>query len=407
MVKMDTKIKSLLLDTNDAVGGVVRGHMMFLRHLDRTRFDVHAAVHRGPLLPQFRTVPRVTLWTMDAGTKPAIMCSGWRSRLTDLNSIFKLVWSALRISLRCRKAGIQVIHTSDKKRSLLLTLLIHRLTSIPYLYHIHNNYVDYRANRMALVQAAIIVANSGEMRRDFIQALGPSMERIRLLYNGIDTEEFKPGLTSGLRAELNAAPDEILIGISSRLAPDKGQDTFLRAAVRVAGQESRVRFVIIGDDSIFSDNIDFVPMLRQIAHESGLANRTVFLGFRRDMPAIYNGLDIIVNAAWREAFGLVVIEAMACGKVVIGTQSGGIPEIITHGSDGFLFPVNDDLALADLLLELIQNPDLRSRIGEAARRTVLERFTIDTQMRALEKFLAEIAEPETSSVIFNGPPTMV
>ena len=389
---MDKKIKSLLLDTNDAIGGVVRGHIMFLRRLDRKRFDVHAAVlGHGPLLPLFQAVPDVTLWRMEVGTKPASLGVGWKSRAADAGSIFALAWSALHLAVRCRKSGIQVIHTSDKKRSLLLTLFLHRLTGIPYLYHIHNNYIDYPANRMALAHAAIIIANSGEMRRDFIDWLSASMERIRLVYNGMDTQQYNPEVPSALRAELGAAPDDVLIGISSRLAPDKGQDAFLRAAARVIGQESRVRFVIIGDDSIFSDNIGYVPMLRQMANQSGLADRVVFLGFRQDMPNVYSGLDILVNAAWREAFGLVVVEAMACGKVVVGTQAGGIPEIITHGQDGFLFPVNDDLALAEILLKLIRNPGLRRKIGEAARKTVLERFTIETQVKALEQVLTEIA----------------
>jgi glycosyltransferase involved in cell wall biosynthesis len=393
---MNTKIRSLLLDTNDAFGGVVHQHLMFLNHLDRKRFDVYAAVlGHGPLLPQFQAVPEVALWTMEVGTKPAERCTGWRSRLADAAGVFALVGSVVRLAARCRRAGIQVIHTSDKKRSLLLTLLLHRLTGIPYLYHIHNNYIEYPANRRALAQAAIIIANSGEMRRDFVQWLGSSMDRIRLLYNGIDAERFKPNAPSGLRAEIGAALDEVLIGISSRLAPDKGQDTFLRAAARVAAQEPRTRFVIVGDDSIFSDNVEYVPMLRQLANQLGLANRAAFLGFRQDMPAVYHGLDILVNAAWREAFGLVVVEAMACGKVVVGTQAGGIPEIITHGRDGFLFPVGDEEVLAEVLLELVRKPDLRRTIGQAARQTVLERFTIETQVKALEQVLTEIAEAES------------
>jgi glycosyltransferase involved in cell wall biosynthesis len=389
---MNAKIRSLLLDTNDAVGGVVRMHLMFLRYLDRKRFDVYAAVlGHGPLLPRFQAVPEATLWTMEVGTKPAELCTGWRSHIANAAGIFALVGSAVRLAARCRRAGIQVIHTSDKKRSLLLTLLLHRLTGIPYLYHIHNNYIEYPANRRALAQAAVIIANSEEMRRDFMQWPGPAMERIRLVYNGIDAEEFHPDVPSELRAELGASPDDVLIGISSRLAPDKGQDAFLRAAARVSAQEPHTRFVIVGDDAIFSDNAEYVPMLRQLVKELSLTERVAFLGFCRNMPAIINGLDILVNAAWREAFGLVVIEAMACGKVAVGTEAGGIPEIITHGRDGFLFPVGDDKALADVLLELVRKPGLRRTIGQAARQTVLERFTIQTQVKALEQVLAEIA----------------
>jgi len=399
---MNDKIKVLLLDTNDAFGGVVRGHMMFLRITDRARFELYAAVlGHGAVLARFLEIPDVTFWTMEVGTKSAKWCVGWRGRLAEAWSVVPLTWTALRLAALCRRNGIQVIHTSDKKRSLLLVLLLHRLTGLPYLYHIHNNYIDYPANRQALAHASLIIANSGAMRRDFIQWLGPTMERIRVVHNGMDVERFRPGLPSSLRQELGAAPDDVLIGISSRLAPDKGQETFLRAAARVVVQEPRARFVIIGDDAIFSDNADYVPLLRRLAAVPELAGRVHFLGFRSDMPNIYPGLDILVNAAWREAFGLVVTEAMACAKVVIGTQAGGIPEIITHGQDGFLFPVRDEQRLAELLLDVVRQPALRQRIGVAARQTVLDRFTIQQQVRQQEEIYVELAN--LKSAIGNRP----
>jgi glycosyltransferase involved in cell wall biosynthesis len=390
---MPNKIKILLLDTNDAVGGVVQAHLMLLRTLDRTRFEVYAAcLAQGPLVAAFAAVPELTLWQIAVGTKSARWCGGWRGRLVDLASVVPLVLSVLRLAWRCRCAGIQVIHTSDKKRALLLTLLLQRLTRLPYIYHVHNNYIDYPANRRALARAALIIANSAEMRRDFIQALGPALERIRVVYNGIDAEHFRPGLPSRFREELGAAPSDVLIGITSRLAPDKGQETFLRAAAIVVRAEPCAQFVIFGDDAIFSDNRDYVPMLRRLVVELGLTDHVHFAGFRADMPAIYPALDIVVNAAWREAFGLVVVEAMACAKVVVGTDAGGIPEIITHGQDGFLFPPRDAEKLAAILLEVVRQPALRQTMGRAARQTVEQRFTLPIFARNVEQVYAEMAQ---------------
>lgn len=390
---MTNRIRMLLLDTNDAVGGVVSAHLMFLRLTDRTRFDVYAAVHAdGPLLPQFQAVPDVTLWTVAFGTKSARWCQGWRARVGDAWGLLLLLGAAVRLAVRCRRAGIQVIHTSDKKRSLLLTLLLHRLTGIPYLYHIHAEYVAYRANRLALARAAAIVANSEAMRWDCIAHVGPGMERIRVVHNGIDTDRFSPGIDDSLRREVGAAPDDVLIGITGRLAPAKGQETFLQAAARVAVVEPRARFVIVGDDSIFSDNADYVPRLQALAGSGALAGRVRFLGFRRDMVSITRGLDIVVVASWLEAFGLVVIEAMACGKPVLGTHVGGIPEIITDHQDGFLFPVRDDARLAERMLDLVRAPVARARLGAAARQTAVERFDIRRQIRTQERLYAEIAK---------------
>ena len=400
---MAEKVKVLLLDTNDAMGGVVQAHLLLLRTLDRSRFDVHlACLGHGPLRPVYQAVPDVTCWPIEVGTKSVNWCGGWRGRVADLFSIVPLVLSAMWLAYHCWRAGIQVIHTSDKKRALLLTLLLHRLTRIPYLYHIHNGFVEYPANRRALAHAAVIIANSAEMRRDFIDHLGPGMERIRVLYNGVDTEQFRPGLRSGFRADVGASSGDVLIGMASRLAPDKGQDTFLRAAAQVARAEPQARFVIIGDDSIFSDNGDFVAKLKRLVAELDLTGRITFAGFRSDMAVVYTGVDVLVDAAWCEAFGLVVVEAMSCGKVVIGTEAGGIPEIIMHGRDGFLFPPRDATRLAAILLEVVRKPALRRAIGAAARQTVLERFTIQTMARAVEKSYDELADP-TLGCEYSGP----
>jgi glycosyltransferase involved in cell wall biosynthesis len=318
-------------------------------------------------------------------------CSGLRAKVADLCGLFPLLLAVFRLARYCRRHGIQVVHTSDKKRAVIMSALLHKLTGIPFVYHIHNNYVDYGFNRWALGMATAIVANSGEMRRDFIEALGQGMARIQVIYNGIDPEEFKPGGGSSLREELHQGPEKVLVGIVSRLAPDKGQKTFLQAAATVAARNKEAFFVIAGDDSIFSDNQDYIPLLQQMVADLGLVGRVAFLGYRTDIANVYNGLDIIVDAAWREAFGMVVVEPMACGKVVVGTEAGGIPEIIEHGQTGFLFPPQDPAALAEILLEQLRNRDRRSEIGRRARQRILDLFTIEKQTRGVEAVYEQIA----------------
>ncbi len=406
---MSERIKVLLLDTNDAMGGVVRVHVNLLRTLDRRQFDLYlACLDHGKVLPQFQAIPDITLWTMEVGTKPRALGSGWRAKLADVASLVPFVRSVLGLARQCRRAGIQVIHTSDKKRAVILTTLLHRLTGIPFIYHIHNNYVDFPANRRALRLAAAVVANSEDMKRDFIRERGPDLERIEVVYNGLDTNEFAPGLPSSLRAELKITPAQVLIGVVSRLAPDKGQETFIRAAARVVARDDRAHFVLAGDDSIFSDNADYVPMLHRLVRELGLESHAHFLGCRGDMVNIYGGLDVVVNTAWREAFGMVVVEAAACEKPVVGTRAGGIPEIITHGEDGFLFPVRDEAALADLLTDLVRDPALRARLGAAGRATVLRRFSIEAQARAMEAVYRSTArkrsEPAPVPTAVGGAP---
>ena len=387
------RIKILLLDTNDAMGGVVRVHLNLLKNVDRTRFHVTAAcLWRGQVLSAFQSIPQLTLITLEAGTKPVQMSQGIRAGLADAAGLLPLVFSVIRLIVFCLKNRIQVIHTSDKKRALVIANIIHQVTGIPFIYHIHDVFADYRLNRRILRSAAAIVANSQDMKRDFLEHAGREMERIQVVYNGLDPETFRPGLISTLPAELGLDESHTLIGIASRLAPNKGQETFLRAAAIVLSRYDSVHFVLAGDDAIFSDNQDFVPFLHKLAKDLSLSDHVHFLGYRNDIVEVYSGLDVVVNAAWREAFGMVVVEPMACGKVVVGTRSGGIPEIIQHGKNGFLFPPRDHKALARLLLNLLEQRDLLQKVGQEARKTVLDRFTIAKQAQALEDIYQQVGE---------------
>jgi len=391
---METPTRILLIDTNDAMGGVVRVHLDLLEALDRRRVTPHLAyLPRGAVRARFEAVPANRRIAVDPGTKDtdAARSMGLRATAAEARGLLRLAGAAVRLAGYCRRRGIQVLHTSDKKRAVILALMVHRLTGTPLVYHIHNVYVDYRANRWALSRAATILANSQDMKRDFNRALGAGMTRIRVVPNGVDPERFRPCLPSTLRRELGLGPNHVLAGIVSRLAPDKGQETFLAAAARVAAGNPRAAFVIVGDDAIFSDNADYVPMLKRRVNELGLAGCVHFTGYRADMPNVYAGLDIVVNAARREAFGMVLIEPMASGLPVVGTRAGGIPEIVEEGSNGLLFAPGDTAALAAHLERLMGDAGLRRRMGAVARRTVLEKFTIAIQARAVESVYRETA----------------
>jgi len=387
----DNRPKILLLDTSDMVGGVEMAHIMLARTIDRARFDLHVVcLDHGPVLQLFKTLPNLTLIPIAAGTRPAHLRSGWRGCVASVFSLIPLVVSAAQIICYSRRAGIRVVHTADKHRSILFALLLRFLNRIPFIFHIHNGYENSLIKQTALAQASMVIANSKASRQSCIDHLGASMERIRVVYNGIDTDRFKPGLTSNFRVELGAAPGDVIIGITNRLAPNKGQEVFIRAAAIVARAESHARFVIIGEDGVGGAS-SYACMLRNLVMELGLVDRLIFLGFRSDMEAIFTGLDVLVNPTEWEAFGLVVAEAMACGKVVAGARTGGIPELITHGSNGFLFEPHDEQTLAGILQEIVRKPELRETIGRAARQSIVDCFTIQRLARDVENVYSEVA----------------
>lgn len=390
----DLPVRMLLVDTNDAMGGVVRVHLDLLRALDPARVERHVAfLDHGGLRHAFEALDGVSHLRISTGTKSAAQCGRWRGRLNDALSVGALLTSAWRLARHCRRHHIEVLHFSDKKRALLLALLLRRLGGPPWIYHIHNVFVDHVGNRRALASAALVVANSAAMKRDFLERVGPAMERIVVVHNGIPLADYAPDRASTLRRELGVPDAAVLAGIAGRLAPDKGQETFVAAMIEACRACPDLHGVLVGDDAIYSDNVGYVERLKAQIAAAGLSGRILFAGFRSDMPNVYAGLDVAVNAAWREAFGMVVVEPMACGRAVVGTRAGGIPEIITDGEDGLLYEPRNAAGLAAALLRLAADPGLRRRLGQRARRTVEERFSIGRQARRMEELYRAVARP--------------
>lgn len=161
-----------------------------------------------------------------------------------------------------------------------------------------------------------------------------------------------------------------VIGYAGRLVPEKGVDTLIHAAALLPGSWL-LRIAGSG------------PEERSLSHVAGLLNIGGGVEFvppipSTQMPAFYQGLDVLVLPSrtmpnWKEQFGRVLVEAMACGVPVIGAATGAIPEVI--GDTGLLFPEGDQHALRDQLLRLMADPTLRRALGLAGRRRVLEHFT--------------------------------
>jgi len=376
----------LFLDTNTEIGGVVTVLTSLLKKIDRGMFKVAVACQRGGR-PE-RALEKIAgqdLVRLSFGTKPAGARKPVRALVYDLVTVPATIVSIIKLASYVLRHRIEVMHTSDKIRSVLVTYVVSLLTRRPFVYHIHNGYVHRTLNRLALGRAVAILANSHAMKADYVRALGPAFERIQVVHNGIDTAGPIDG--PDLREQLGIPRDAVVIGIASRLAPSKGHDEFLRAAVRILEQAPETWFVIAGDDSIDDHNTGYRGRLKALSVTLGISHRVRFLGFCEDMAPVYRTTDIVAHAAWEEAFGMVIIEPMVFGKPVVATLAGGVPEIIENHVNGLMVPPKNPGALADALLTLVLDEGLRQRIGENARRIVAERFDVSLQAAKVSALL--------------------
>ena len=186
-----------------------------------------------------------------------------------------------------------------------------------------------------------------------------------------------------LSVEFGVDPVALWVGNLAALVPHKDHDTLLAAAVIVLLKRPRARFLIAGrgpEEARLSESVT----------RMGLDGKVVFLGQRPDPLSVLKSLDVYVQSSWGEGMGSVLIEAAACGVPIAATRAGGIPEVVEHEATGLLVSPRSPEALADAILELLENPARARRLAAEGRRR-LPRFGLTRMAADMEKIYDSIA----------------
>lgn len=212
-----------------------------------------------------------------------------------------------------------------------------------------------------------------------------SEERIAVIPYGIDTDRFDPRNfdKAELKSRLGIPPESFLVGTMGRIDPAKGIDTAMRAFALAGIPNSK--FAIAGN----ADDNNYLIELQNLTAELNIANDTLFIPFTSKQEEFMNALDVFVLASRSETFGLVYAEAQAAGLLAIGTNAGGVPEIIRHGQTGYLFEPNDFGQLSDLLARSAAESDERLGIGENALRHAIDCYSYKKQTDKFFHFIEE------------------
>jgi glycosyltransferase involved in cell wall biosynthesis len=209
-------------------------------------------------------------------------------------------------------------------------------------------------------------------------------EKVYLVPNGVDIERFNPSLDGSHTKRRWGIGDDVKVVFTLRgHEPKYGIEYLLRAASLLKRDD--VIFVIGGDGSLR-------PYHERLAVDLGIGKKTFFVGKipQGEVPYYYAMSDIVVVPSLQEAFGLVVSEALACGKPVIGTKVGGIPDQILDGHNGFLVKPKDPKEIADKILWLLENPDAAKQMGLNGRKIVEERFDINKRIEKIISLYGEL-----------------
>jgi glycosyltransferase involved in cell wall biosynthesis len=243
-----------------------------------------------------------------------------------------------------------------------------------------------------LNQNRVLLAVSRATSRFHIEQ-GMRAEQVRVLYNGVDCNRFRPrNRTESLRRELGLPQASFLVATIGQIGLRKGQDVLAEAAALSAGRLANVHYLVIGERlSSKAESKEFEQAMVDRFNQSGLGDQFHLLGYRNDIDRLMNDVDLLVHPAYQEPLGRVLLEAAAAGLPMIATAVGGTEEILCDSESARLVAPADPSALAAAIIELHSDASKRSRFAIAARRRVETAFNAQQAARDLAAIWSEIA----------------
>ena len=213
---------------------------------------------------------------------------------------------------------------------------------------------------------------------------------INIIYNGVDSNKFNENIPCDyLKKELKIADDEILFGMIGRINAWKGQEDFLIAAEKVLANTKKTKALIVG--GVFAGEEWRKVALEEKINNSKFKKRIILSDFRKDAPNIHRMLDIFVLPSTNpDPLPTVILESMACGNPIVAYRHGGVCEMVKEGYNGYFAEIRNPSELADKIIELINNPKVRRKMGNNSIKRQKDLFSLDAYIKNFESLYKKL-----------------
>lgn len=304
-------------------------------------------------------------------------------RILDLHVLkkAKALWNLFKL---VKNWDIRIIHT-DGPRNTFYAGIVSHVRKIPLVWHVRSTNTDrydlllyHLANRIVVVAEAV--------KKRFIK-IGND-RKITKIYNAVDTCLFKKKKENGsIRQKYGIRKADFLITVIGRFERPKGQIDVVEACGKIKNEIGNFKLLFVGE---ILDDAYLKECLKK-AKELEIIDNLINGGYVSRIEKVLNESDIFVLPSHTEAFPRSVIEAMAVGLPVIVTDVGGCPEAIEENISGFVVPPGDSDKLAEKVILLKQEPNLRERFGKAAQKRVREKFCIQEHVKQIQQVYRELS----------------
>lgn len=364
---MANDLKKILYISNfgDVKGGGEISLLTLVRELNREKYE-----------PIIAVPDKGNMWEKaeELGAKPMVLdIPGLGNPL----ALASFAYQARRFATFLKKENIALVHANTNTRKFIFSGLAAKMAGVPCVCHVRVMDSDGFYEKIVLSLFDRVIANSDATAGKFMKFKG-SEKKVITVHNAVDLENFQPGPSSDeIRASLGAGPEDILVCIVGFIHEFKGHKYFIEAAGKLRDNR-HLKFAIIGNGPLMDECVS-------MSREFGLEGSVRFAGLRNDVPDIMRSMDILALSSIAEHFGRVLIEAMACGKPVIGTRAGGVPEIIEEGKTGLMVPPKDSDALATAIAALAKDKNMRDSMGAQGAKTAVERFSAQRHAASIQR----------------------
>ncbi len=361
-----------LISGGDSGGAKTHVHML-LQNLSRTIEVTMVCFMEGPFSQEAR----------DLGI-PTVVLPG--------RNIFRVYSQLKRMIL---EGGYDLIHCHGARGNMMGALL-RRATGLPVVSTVHSDYrLDYLGRPLSRITYGVV--NTLSLRRldyrigvsdamtDLLISRGFDPDRLFTIYNGLD---FTPRVPALSRAEywksvgLNADESSVVVGIAARLNPVKDIATLVRGFALAHAACPQLRLLIAGDG-------EQMTMLKELSDHLGVSGAVCFAGWVTDTDSFYNALDVNTLTSLSETFPYALTEGARAGLPTVASRVGGVPYLIDHGVNGFLFQPGDAEALSRHLITLARDKALREHMGRRLYEKGRSQFSLESTLdRQLEIYRA-------------------
>jgi len=389
---MNNRIPILYIDNTFTFGGAINSLEYLLKALDKNKFlpvlitgqsEKFLSTHFQDFI--YHKVNFKLPWIHNKTYKKITSLPAFKN-ITVLKIINKirffywLLFITFPESLKYYKTGkrhnVKIVHLNNILGSQFAAILAAKLLRVPCVAHLRDFEEIHPITKLYARMIDHHIAISSAIKNNLFDLQVPE-NKISIIYDAIDLDKFKTDTSFDyLLNEFKIKADKKLFGIFGRIIEWKGIKEFVLAANMVIKKFPQAKAFIVGDISDGSEK--YFKQVMKLIKDLNLVNNIILTGYRNDVPALMNLMDIVVHASIRpEPFGMVLIEAMAMKKPVVATKAGGPLDIVIDGTTGLLVPISDSKKMAEAIIKILKDPQLAKSMG------------LNGQIRAEEVFSKE------------------